>query len=198
MAEYESKKAGRERYKIGSGESGPLEVYHGSKTSDKQLGKFADALEYKFGSNDENIADRIINDLMDVSVEKKAEETKEEEKESEDEVNKEEFKKAGQILALDALNKAVYGKGITVGDLQKEAKGKYSKTYPETKTRPKRIGEAGKITRSYKRLFGPPLKAITYPLRRPAATLAGLAAAAGGLYGYGRYRRKQLKDLEQI
>ena len=176
MAEYEKSKSEKSRFKIGSAVERPVvDVPVESQSSGEYLDKFANSLDFKAG--DENVANKVLDDLM--SVEEKKAEVKVEGKEKKlADKDKENFRKAGQLLALDSISKAITGEGVS---LSKEAakKGRMKREY-------KLLGRLGLGTAKV------PLWVATLPVRRPLST-AGLGVlAAAGLYGSKKYRRKKV------
>lgn len=200
MTNYEENRIEKGRFKIGSDVKRPvMDVPSDPHSSGKHLDKFANSLNLK--DDNENIASQIIGDLMNVEekeagsgeTEKKADKEKTEEKKTLSDEDKESFRKAGQLLALDSVSKAVTGEGLS---LEKKAVKKPKK--PKASYLSKRLTGAKKGLKEYK-LLGRiglggarvPLWVATLPVRRPASVLGALAAAGTGLYGYGRYRKKK-------
>ena len=191
MAEYEKSKSEKGRFKVGADVRHPVvDVPAESQSSGKCLDKFASSLDFNAG--DENVASQVLDDLMGVEEKKADSEGADQKVEGKEkklaEKDKENFRKAGQLLALDSISKAVTGEGLS---LEKEAAKK--KTYLQ-----KRKAGIGRTKREYK-LLGRiglggarvPLWIATLPVRRPASTLGALVAAGTGLYGYGKYRKRK-------
>lgn len=202
MAEYEKNKSEKGRFKIGSVVERPvMDVPAEPQSSGKYLDKFANSLDFNVG--DGNVANQVINDLMNVE-EKKADSEKAEkeaDKENKEEKKKikgkeeklaeedrENFRKAGQLLALDSIGKAITGEGVS---LQKEAakKGYWAKRGVGAKRSKREYKLLGRIGLAGLRV---PLWVATLPLRRPASTAGAVMAAGTGLYGYGKYRKRKI------
>lgn len=193
MPEYDKNRSEKERFKIGTAVDRPvMDAPADYQSSGKHLDRFAGSL--KIGDDEGNIANQVIDELINVEEKKadskegeKVAEAKTETKEEKlSESDKENFRKVGQLLALDSISKAVTGDGLS---LSKEAAKKKTKKVP--------LGK-GRMAREYKLLgrlgLGTakvPLWVATLPARRPLSSLGALAAAGTGLYGYGKYRKKK-------
>lgn len=186
---YEKNRSEKERFKIGSAVDRPvMDVPADYQSSGKHLDKFANSL--KVDDGEENVANQVIDELINVEEKKadskEAEAKKETKEEKLSESDKENFRKAGQLLALDSISKAVTGDSLS---LSKEA----------AKKKPERVALGkGRMAKEYKLLgrigLGAakiPLWVATLPARRPLSSIGALAAAGTGLYGYGKYRKKK-------
>jgi hypothetical protein len=188
MTEYENKKAGRERFQIGSAKVASIMEHRMSiKEADLKVNDLSESLEIKTGSADEDLANKILSEFSEEkeAIEEGGEEGQEKEAGlTESQLN--EFRKVGQLLAIDSISRHMTGEGI-----EKEAvRKKKSKSLALQRIKKGRLpwtprAERGLLGKILKLPFKVTGKAIRFPFRHPLLALA----MGGGLYG-----AKKLKE----